>query len=131
MKEIAVSCCLLNLTPSSGPFDPVLFWEHSLECALLSRRVAQAIAFPHTEKAYLAGLLHDIGVIAHLWLAPNEFRAALDLATSRHISLQEAELEILGITHCEAEFSPKNGTRRGIDPVIVFHHEIARQNIEC
>ena len=128
MKEIAVSCCLLNLTPSSGPFDPVLFWEHSLECALLSRRVAQAIAFPHTEKAYLAGLLHDIGVIAHLWLAPNEFRTALDLATSRHISLQEAEFEILGITHCESGkfLAEKWHLGEELTTVIAFHHDIDR-----
>ena len=126
MKEIAVSCCLLSLTPTSGAFDPVFFWEHSLECALMSRRVAQAIAYPHPEKAYLAGLLHDIGVIAHLWLVPKEFRTALDLAKSRHIPLQEAELEVLGMTHGDTGKRLAERWRLGEEMTVVigFHHDI-------
>jgi HD-like signal output (HDOD) protein len=73
-------------------------------------------------------LLHDIGVIAHLWLVPNEFRAALDVATARHISLQDAELEILGITHCESGkfLAEKWHLGEELTTVIAFHHDIDR-----
>jgi HD-like signal output (HDOD) protein len=103
MRDIAVSCSVLKLTPSGNTYlDPVVFWEHSLGCALLSRRFAHKIGFADPGKAYLAALLHDLGIIAYLWVAPQEFAQALNLARSEHIPLHEAELRTLGMTHGES-----------------------------
>jgi HD-like signal output (HDOD) protein len=64
MRDIAVSCSVLKLTPNGKTqLDPTVFWEHSLGCALVCRRFAHKIGFPDPGKAYLAGLLHDIGII--------------------------------------------------------------------
>jgi HD-like signal output (HDOD) protein len=102
MRDIAVSCSVLTLLPKdAGHVDPIVFWEHSLGCALVCRQFARKINFPDPGKAYLAGLLHDIGIIAHLWILPLEFAATLELAQSQHIPLHEAELITLGVTHCE------------------------------
>src|SRR5215813_9912036 len=102
MRDIAVSCSVLTLTPKEkAAIDPVVLWEHSFGCALVCRRFAQKIKFPDPEKAYLGGLLHDIGVVAHLWLVPEEFQEALELASAQHIPLHEAECTRLGTTHCE------------------------------
>jgi len=102
MRDIAVSCSVLTLVPAGkGGMDPVVFWEHSLGCALVCRQFARKINFADPGKAYLAGLLHDIGIIAHLWILPQEFAATLELARSQHIPLHEAELSTLGVTHCE------------------------------
>jgi HD-like signal output (HDOD) protein len=103
MRDIAVSCSVFKLTPNGKTqLDPTVFWEHSLGCALLCRRFAHKIGFPDPGKAYLAGLLHDIGIIANLWIVPQEFGRALDLARTQHIPLHEAELSELGITHCDS-----------------------------
>lgn len=47
-------------------------WQHSLQCAELSRLLAQGIGFRDPQAAYLAGLLHDTGK-----LLPNTREAAL------------------------------------------------------
>src|SRR5580698_2963761 len=68
VSDIAMSCGVLNLLPHDTGIDPVVFWEHSLGCALVSRHFACKISFPDPGKAYLAGLLHDIGIILNLWV---------------------------------------------------------------
>src|SRR5579885_3163272 len=44
VSDIAMSCGGLNLTAKGWPgLDPVVFWEHSLGCALLCRHFARKI----------------------------------------------------------------------------------------
>jgi putative nucleotidyltransferase with HDIG domain len=102
IQEIAVSCSLLKLLPGLlFSLNPSAFWGHSLGCALISREFASRIGFPDPAKAYAAGLLHDIGIVALLWMAPHEFRRAVEVARAEHIPLREAEDKTLGITHVE------------------------------
>ena len=103
VSDIAMSCSVLNLTPKDGSgLDPVVFWEHSLGCALVCRHFARKIGFVDPGKAYLAGLLHDLGIIVNLWTLPKEFLAAFQIARDEGIPLSEAEQKVLGFTHCES-----------------------------
>ena len=103
VSDIVMSCGVLNLTPKdSGGIDPVVFWEHSLGCALVCRHFARTISYPDPQKAYLAGLLHDLGIIVNLWGLPREFRSAFERARSERIPLHEAEQAVLGFTHCDS-----------------------------
>jgi len=77
-------------------------------------------------KAYLAGLLHDLGIIVNLWVLPKEFREAFEFARAEGIPLHEAEQSVLGFTHCESgrlladkwELSPD------LREVVSLHHNI-------
>lgn len=103
VSDIAMSCGVLNLMPKdSGGIDPVVFWEHSLGCALVCRHFARKISYPDPSKAYLAGLLHDLGIIVNLWVLKKEFREAFEVARAEGIPLHEAEQKVLGFTHCES-----------------------------
>ena len=102
IHQIAVSCSFLKLLPSMKDVSPSVFWAHSLGCALVAREFAGKIGFPDPGKAYAAGLLHDVGIIALLAVAPEQFATALRLARSEHIPLHEAEKRELGISHEEA-----------------------------
>jgi HD-like signal output (HDOD) protein len=102
VSDIAMSCGVLNLMPRDSGIDPAAFWEHSLGCALVCRQFARKISYPDPSKAYLAGLLHDLGIIVNLWVLPKEFAAAFELARSEGIPLDEAEQAVLGFTHCES-----------------------------
>ena len=103
VSDIAMSCGVLNMMPKNGEgLDPVVFWEHSLGCALVCRHFARQISYPDPSKAYLAGLLHDLGIIVNLWVLPKEFREAFDLARAQGIPLHEAEQSVMGFTHCES-----------------------------
>ncbi len=103
VSDIAMSCGVLNLLPKDlGSINPVAFWEHSLGCALVCRHFARNISYPDPSKAYLAGLLHDIGIVVNLWVLPAEFRAAFEVARAEGVPLDEAEQRTLGFTHCES-----------------------------
>jgi len=125
VSDIAMSCGVLNMLPGDrASMDPVVFWEHSLGCALVSRHLARKIHFPDPSKAYLAGLLHDLGIIVNLWVLPREFRAAYETAKAEGIPLDQAEQRCLGFTHCESgrllaerwELSPD------LIDVVAYHH---------
>jgi len=127
MRDIAISCSVLQITPNgSASLDPTVFWEHSMGCALVCRRFAKRVGFKNPEKAYLAGLLHDLGILVNLWVLPKEFGAAFELARTRHIPLHEAECSTLGLTHCDSgrmlaeqwQLTPE------LIEIISFHHDV-------
>lgn len=100
VRDIAASCCMLKLLPDNPPcIDPRTFWEHSLGVALISRRLARRIGFRDPEKAYLAGLLHDLGIVANLLLIPEEFEAAAQHALAATIPFDRAEAALIGFNH--------------------------------
>jgi len=125
VRDIALSCGVLNIIPGETQgIDPVVFWEHSLGVALVCRHFARKISYPDPGKAYLAGLLHDLGIIVNLWMLPKEFRGAYDLARNEGIPLHEAEQSRLGFTHCESGRLLANRWELASDlrEVVSFHH---------
>src|SRR5436190_9104138 len=70
----------------------------SVEMTML---VSSANGFSDPAKAYAAGLLHDIGIVALLWVSPHDFRRSFEYGSSQGIPLHEAEERTLGINHCE------------------------------
>jgi HD-like signal output (HDOD) protein len=126
MRDIAISCSMLKLCPDDQTqIDPIVFWEHSLGCALVCRHFAQKIGFPDVDKVYLAGLLHDLGILVDLWILPKEFGATIELARTEHIPLHEAELRTLGLTHCESGqlIAERWGLTADLIAVVHYHHE--------
>lgn len=125
IHEIAVSCSMLKLVPSVWvEVGPSVFWAHSLACALVARDLATKIQFPDPAKAYAAGLLHDVGIAALLWVAPQEFRGAVQVARSENIPLHEAEARTMGVSHVDAGkiIAESWHLPRDIVDVIAFHH---------
>lgn len=125
VSDIAMSCGVMNMLPGDkSSLDPVVFWEHSLGCALVCRTLARKINLRDPTKAYLAGLLHDIGIIVNLLVLPNEFRVVYQIAKDEGIPLHEAELRSLGFTHCDS--GRLLGENWGLAPelieVVTHHH---------
>jgi HD-like signal output (HDOD) protein len=129
--DIAMSCGILNMLPRNGSgIDPVVFWEHSLGCALVCRHFARKISFADPAKAYLAGLLHDIGIIVNLWVLPNEFQAAFEYGKRESIPLHEAEQRVMGFDHCESGrlLAEKWDLPSDLIQVAAFHHTPQRSS---
>jgi len=76
------------------------FWVRSLKTAVLARELAKRMSYSNTEEAYLAGLLHDVGRLALLSVAPNDY--ASNFMAKDDERLCEIEKNTLGITHSEA-----------------------------
>jgi DNA-binding response OmpR family regulator/HD-like signal output (HDOD) protein len=124
VSDIAMACGVLNMVPRDSGIDPVAFWEHSLGCALVCRHFARKISYPDPGKAYLAGLLHDLGIIVHLWVLPKEFAKAFELARGEGIPLHEAEQSVLGFDHCASGRLLAEQWELGPDliEVVALHH---------
>jgi len=125
LSDIAMSCGVLNLLPTDKKkLDPVVFWEHSLGCALVCRHLARKLKLSDPGNAYLAGLLHDLGIIVNLWVLPQEFRAAFEIAKAEGIPLHEGEERSLGFTHCDSGriLAEDWDLAPNLIEVVSFHH---------
>src|SRR5229473_5234283 len=103
VRDLLFSNSLSQVIPANRwVVNPSVFWRHSLGVALVSRKFAEMIGYPDPEKAYLAGLLHDIGVLVNCMVAPEEFRATMEKASRELTPLDEAEQITLGFTHSDS-----------------------------
>ncbi len=109
--------------PHSSSTDLRFFWHHALTTAVMSRALAKKMAYPFVEEAYLAGLLHDVGRLALLAAAPNDY--SLNFRAKDDLHLCEVEQETLQISHTEA--GAWLIERWNLGPVIadsvLYHHE--------
>lgn len=99
--------CLLNATTLGGIFpsrQPVRsqVWMNDIATAILSRSIAQKVASPKAEIAFLGGLMHDIGKLLLIQKAGDEYAKVIRLVEQRGCDFGEAEQEILGFDHTEA-----------------------------
>jgi len=76
-------------------------WRHMLACALLTDELARSCGV-FEERAYTAGLLHDIGRLGLLLASPNEYAKLLRNSGRNVLELLDCEREALGMDHCEA-----------------------------
>lgn len=86
--------------PANPEFDHVRSWQHSFRVAAAARQLARRLAL-NPETAFLAGLLHDIGLVLLGCCAPREYAAMLDHMHEHGGTLMESERATLGITHGE------------------------------
>ncbi len=102
VRSILFGLCMNRVIPKDKwVISSDAFWRHSLGCALVTQRIAKKIAYPEPEKAYLAGLLHDIGFLVNSVLYTEDFRECLRRAVEQHAPLHVIEEQVLGFTHCE------------------------------
>lgn len=138
MREIAVSCFMLQLMPTGkdpagkdkDEQNPVVFWEHSLACALVARKLAKRIGVKDPEQIYLAALLHDLGFMVNLRIAYDEFFGLLRRAQTEQVALDELEEEAWGCSHCEigAMLAQKWQLDPIIEDVIKHHHRFSQMS---
>lgn len=76
-------------------------WVHCLACAVLTESVAPGCGIP-AERAYMAGLLHDVGRLGMMTAYPQEYARLLDVASEEGLPLIQAETDIFDIDHCMA-----------------------------
>ena len=83
------------------PFDMKMFWMHSFSVGAISRRIARLLGYPDLEKAYLVGILHDIGKVFLGHYCKDEYGHMLESIKNTSYTTYEAEYEFFGTTHSE------------------------------
>jgi putative nucleotidyltransferase with HDIG domain len=108
---------------------PADLWDHSLRIALAARRIAQAQGLSHEqcEKAFLGGLLHDIGKIVLIANVPEEYTEIRSFASKCRISLAEAEHARYAATHAQigAYLLALWGIQEDVVQIVEYHHSLA------
>jgi len=107
----------------SGP-DLTQLWRHSLATGMAAERLAKAIQI-NREKAFVSGLLHDIGKVVFNAIYPAHARRACAIASSEESSILDAENEVFGMNH--AQVGAMLGEHWQLPPAVVeairYHHE--------
>jgi putative nucleotidyltransferase with HDIG domain len=127
VETILLTCCLGQAFPAEKwALDPDVFWRHSLGCAMVCRKFSEKLTAIDGEKAYMAGLLHDLGFMVNCMVFSKEFATAMERACREEIPLHEAELATMGFTHCETgrALAEKWKLSDDIIEVIGHHHAI-------
>jgi putative nucleotidyltransferase with HDIG domain len=75
-------------------------WQHSLECALISKRLAWMFRYDSMDEAYLSGLTHDIGRLVIQQYFGDQYRE-IEEKKGAGVEMLQAERETLNITHAE------------------------------
>jgi putative nucleotidyltransferase with HDIG domain len=76
-------------------------WNHSVACAVICEELAAVMNQPR-DRAYSAGLLHDMGRLALLACYPIEYGNMLAVAREHHFDELQCEWELFDIDHCTA-----------------------------
>lgn len=84
---------------SEAPFNIREFWRHSLGVAIASETIAREIGTRDTSLIYLAGLVHDIGKLAHYQIAKDEWLLICNHAQTRGLTISESEKELGFVPH--------------------------------
>ena len=91
--------------PKAGPLGLDNFWHHSLYCASLTQALCAQIGYdsrPPASVGYLAGLLHNFGILLLGHLFPAQFeRLNKAVLTEPDRSLTELERETIVVCHTE------------------------------
>ena len=99
-------------------------WEHSLGCAILSRRLAREAKTADPEEGMIVGLLHDLGKGILSFMVPLEFGEVVGLAKARKCHIAETEQEVFGTDH--ARVGSWMATQWHLPPRLVtplaYHH---------
>lgn len=102
IKSLAVTAAVFNFFKNDfdNPLDIQGLWFHSLGCAVAAKTLVAATDAELAEQAFVAGIIHDVGVIAIAHSLPAEMAEIVKTLNESHSLLQvEVEKKILGFTH--------------------------------
>lgn len=100
-------------------------WRHSVGVAVIAEQLADQLAYPNPDEAYIGGLLHDIGKLVLDQQLKIEWDRLLQIAQLHDLMLIEAEVFLLGLNH--AQVGGELMRRWSLPPCLVdavaYHHD--------
>ncbi len=125
-KYLCVHALLVQLYIDKETLNPVekeILWKHNFVTARMCREIARRRPWTTGDKAYLLGILHDLGRLAMALYVTDHYRQISTLAESRGIPFWFIESEY-GLTHTSIGkwIAIKWAYPEVIQRVIEFHH---------
>ncbi len=104
--------------------DQKVFWMHSYLTATISKKLAMDLGLEKHGEAFIAGLLHDLGIsVVHRFMH-SDFVTIHD-QVAQGVSFNDAEMQVLGLTHGEIGESLLKywNIPELITDIVKFHHQ--------
>lgn len=99
VQALALSSSVYDLTHNlKGGIDRTRFWRHSLETAVAARLLASKSGKSNPDEAFVAGLLHDVGILVLESSFPEKFERIWPVVESGE-RLEDVEENIWGTNH--------------------------------
>jgi HD-like signal output (HDOD) protein len=105
VKNLVAALSIIDLfknSPANDSFNPVNFWKHSIGVGLITRIIGSSLGVKDIENYFISGILHDIGKLLFYRVIPEDYAKAINYANEKNISLRDAEVAIIGISHLSA-----------------------------
>ncbi len=77
------------------------FWMHSIHCGVIAKLLAKKGTVLHSERLFIAGLLHDLGSLLMYNKLPDQSREILSTTNGDRRLISGLEKELLGFTHAD------------------------------
>lgn len=102
IREVALTTSFISaFERDTGAFELNSFWEHSFGVGMVSKIIAEKVGYPDLEKAYISGIIHNLGMVVLNVCLPEEYQAVLAAIKDRPVTLASAEFERFGTSHSE------------------------------
>ena len=79
----------------SGP----QLWAHALATAMWTQHLADRLQYIYWDQVFMAGLMHDIGIVVLFQAVPERYVEVLRIAKQRRLPIEAVEQHVLGTTH--------------------------------
>jgi putative nucleotidyltransferase with HDIG domain len=74
-------------------------WTHCIAVAVAAREMAKQMKLPIVDEAFLAGMIHDIGLLVGLQTAPEKLRLVCSRVRLGECDFCTAEMDAMGVDH--------------------------------
>ncbi len=113
----------------NGGLSRQLLWLHCATVAILADMIGKRIFGDAREDLFLAGIIHDIGLIAEDQVAGAELRQACRLYQTSKRPIIDCEREVMGTDHAEVGFKLAKEWKMPPDVLsaIRFHHQVDKE----
>jgi HD-like signal output (HDOD) protein len=102
VKNIAVAASLGQLFRGAklcDEFSAKDLWRHCIAVGVVARDLSRSMKMNIADEAFLAGLIHDVGMLISLQLYPEKVKQVCEAAKADGADFCEIERQVIGLDH--------------------------------
>jgi putative nucleotidyltransferase with HDIG domain len=128
VKNIAVAASLGQLfrgVKLCEDFTAKDLWTHCVAVGVTARELARQLKLPIADEAFLAGMIHDIGIMVSLQTSPEQLKQVCERSKRTATDFCQLEREVMGVDHQQLGMALAETWKfpRPCQLVAGFHHQ--------